>query len=68
MDPLDLLRQALDSVRQFSANPDIDDTETLQAEKITTLIQQLLAGREKNSREMLQGKMPAGALQQALSG
>jgi hypothetical protein len=68
MDPLDLLRQALDAVREFASNPDIDESETLQAEQVTTLIQKLLAAREKEERDLLGGKMSVGALGRALSG
>lgn len=64
--PEQYLREALDLVRMYAQTANVDETDTLAAEKITSLIQQLLAQGEKNQRDLLQGKMNPAAMQQAL--
>lgn len=44
------------------------DDERLQIEQITTLIQKLAAGREKESNDMLAGKMSPAAMSRAYGG
>lgn len=66
--PEDYLRQALDLVREYAQEHQVDDELTLKAEKITTLIQEILAGSFKEKQDALGGKMSPRVLQQAYSG
>lgn len=65
--PADLLRDMLDLAAQYREGED-DDEDLLQIEKVTTLIQQLLANNQKESDQMIQGKMSPRGLRKALSG
>lgn len=61
------IRDILEQVRQAAAEAD-DDQESLTWEKISTLIQGILAAQQKQDQDMLQGKLPPGALQRVLGG
>jgi hypothetical protein len=61
----ELLRSALEEVRQAAVLLGGEQT-TLQAEKITTLIQQILAGFEKDEQDLMAGKMNPQAMMRAL--
>lgn len=63
----EIITEILDMVRQAAQAAD-DEQEALTWEKIGTMIQSIKAAQEKQDREMLQGKMPPGALQRVLSG
>ena len=63
-DVLDIIRQALDLVRQY-ADQEQDEQNTLLAEKITTQLQTILANEEKEQMGALQGKASPRLLKQA---
>lgn len=62
-----LVRDILDAVRMAANNAE-SEQETLAWEKVSTMIQQILAQVEKQDQDMLGGKLPPGALQRALGG
>lgn len=62
-----LVRDILDAVR-LAANNAESEQETLAWEKVSTMIQQILAQTEKQDQDMMGGKLPPGALQRALGG
>lgn len=66
-DALELIRQALDLVRQY-AQQEESEQGTLDAEKITTLLQQILAMEEKELDEAMQGKASPRLLRSAYGG
>lgn len=61
----DEIRQILDMVRAAAQNAD-DEQETLTWEKVSTMVQQILAAQEKQDQDMMQGKMSPAALRRAL--
>lgn len=61
---LDLIREALELVRQY-AQQEESEQGTLEAEKITTLLQGLLATEEKELDDAMQGKASPRLLRQA---
>lgn len=61
------IRDILDQVRAAAQSSD-DQEESLTWEKISTLIQQILAKQQKQDQELLQGKLPPQAMIRALSG
>lgn len=61
-------RQIIDAVRAFAEANGMTEQERLTVEKITTLLQQLAADREKEEQGMLGGKMSPGAMQRAYAG
>ena len=63
-DVLDIIRQALDLIRQY-AQQEQDEQNTLLAEKITTQLQTILANEEKEQMGALQGKASPRLLKQA---
>ena len=65
--PSDILRDMLALAQQFRDGEE-DDEDLLQIEKVTTLIQQLLANNQKEADGMMQGKMSPRGLRKALSG
>ena len=66
-DGVSLLKQAIDTIRQYQGG-EKDEEDLLTAEKITTLIQQLLAKNQKELDGLMQGKMDPASLRGALSG
>ena len=66
-DPAGILRDILDLCREYQ-NVEQDDEDLLQIEKVTTLLQQLLANNQKEADGMMQGKMSPRGLRKALSG
>lgn len=64
---LDLIRDALELVRQY-AQQEQSEQNTLDAEKITTLLQGLLAAEEKEMDDAMQGKASPRVLRQAYGG
>lgn len=60
-----LLRDILDMVRQAAQQAD-DEQEALTLEKVSTMMQQILAQQEKQDQELMQGKMNPAALRRAL--
>lgn len=64
---LELIRQALDLVRQY-AQQEESEQGTLDAEKITTLLQQILAMEEKELDDAMQGKASPKMLRSAYGG
>jgi hypothetical protein len=66
-DGVALLKQAIDTIRQYQGG-EKDEEDLLTAEKITTLIQQLLAKQQKELDGLLQGKADPAALRGALGG
>jgi len=67
-DPYAYLREALENIRAFNANPDVDEVETEQGEKITSLIQSILAGVQKDEEGLMQGKMTPRAMSRSYGG
>ena len=66
-DVLGIIRQALDLVRQY-AQQEQDDENTLRAEKISTLLAEILANEQKEIDQALQGKASPRVLRQAYAG
>ena len=64
---VDLIRQALELVRQY-AQQEESEQGTLDAEKITTLLQQILANEEKELDDAMQGKASPRMLRSAYGG
>lgn len=64
---LDLIREALELVRQY-AQQEESEQGTLEAEKITTLLQTLLANEEKELDDAMAGKASPKLLRQAYAG
>ena len=64
---MSLLKSAIDTIRQYQGG-EKDEEDLLTAEKITTLIQQLLAKNQKELDGLMQGKMDPASLRGALSG
>ena len=60
----DLIRQALELVRQY-AQQEESEQNTLDAEKITTLLQQILSNEEKELDDAMQGKASPRMLRSA---
>lgn len=63
--PEEYLREALELVRMYAADPSIDDIDTEAAEKITSLIQGILATGQKEQQDMMQGKLSPRAMSKA---
>lgn len=63
-DVTDIIREALDLVRQY-ADQEQDEQNILLAEKISTQLQTILANEEKDQMGMLQGKASPRLLKQA---
>ena len=66
-DVLDLIRQALELVRQATASAS-DDMEALEYEKITTLLTKRLADEQKQQDDAMQGKASPRMLRQVYQG
>lgn len=66
-DVLDLIRQALELVRQATASAS-DDMEALEYEKITTLLAKRLADEQKQQDDAMQGKASPRMLRQVYQG
>ena len=66
-DTTDLIRQALELVRQY-AQAEESEQNTLDAEKITSLLQGILASEEKELEDAMQGKASPRVLRKAYSG
>lgn len=66
-DASELIRQALELVRQY-AQQEESEQGTLDAEKITTLLQQILAMEEKELDDAMQGKASPKMLRNAYGG
>jgi uncharacterized membrane protein YebE (DUF533 family) len=65
----DRVKAIIADVRALAeADGDVSEQERLAVEQITTLIQKLAAGREKEQQDMLGGKMSPAAMQRAYSG
>ena len=64
-DPYEYLRIALENVRKFNASPEVDEVETESGEKVTSLIQSILSGVQKDSEALMQGKMNPRAISRA---
>lgn len=62
-DPEEYLREALDLVRRYAQSEVTDDIDTERAEKITTLIQQILAEGQRGEQDLMAGKANPRALQ-----
>ena len=62
-----LLRQAIATVRQY-IDSEQDDEDKMAGEKVTSLLQQILAKQQKEQDGLLQGKMSPGAIRGALGG
>lgn len=65
-DGQELLRQAIQVVRQYIESEQ-DDEDKLAGEKVTSLLQQILAKQAKEQDDLLQGKMSPRGLRQALA-
>jgi antitoxin component HigA of HigAB toxin-antitoxin module len=63
-DATELIRQALELVRQYAAQEE-SETGTLDAEKITTLLQSILANEEKELEDAMAGKASPKMLRSA---
>jgi hypothetical protein len=61
------LKQAIDTIRSYQQGEQ-DEEDLLTAEKITTLIQQLLAKQQKETDGLMQGKLDPAALRGAFGG
>lgn len=61
------LRDLLDEVMAVAQEAD-DEDESLLLQKVATMLQQILTQQAKQDRELLQGKIPPGALQRVLGG
>ena len=66
-DITDLIRQALELVRQYAAQEESEQG-TLDAEKITSLLQGILAQEEKELEGAMQGKASPKMLRSAYGG
>lgn len=66
-DPNDLLQQILDIAAQYKQVED-DPQDLLTVEKVTTLVQQLIAANQKEADGMLQGKATPRAIRRASGG
>jgi hypothetical protein len=66
-DASDLIRQALELVRQYAAQEQSEQG-TLDAEKITSLLQAILAAEEKELDDAMAGKASPRMLRQAYAG
>jgi hypothetical protein len=65
--PSDLIRQALDIVRQY-AQSENDEQNVLAAEQVTTLLQKLLANEQKEQDDAMQGKASPKMLRSVYGG
>jgi hypothetical protein len=65
-DPYQYLRDAMESMRQFNASEEVDEVHTHEGEKITSMIQSMLADLQKGSEGLMQGKMDPRALSRAM--
>ena len=61
------MRQAIATVRQY-IDSEQDDEDKMAGEKVTSLLQQILAKQQKEQDGLLQGKMSPGAIRGALGG
>ena len=61
----DMIRDILNAAREAAQVAD-DEQEALTWEKITTMIQQILAQQEKQDQDMMQGKISPAALRRAI--
>jgi hypothetical protein len=59
-----LLKQAIDTVRQYIEGEQ-DEEDRLAGEKVTSLLQQILAKNQKETDGLLQGKMSPAAMRGA---
>ncbi len=66
-DTVDLIRQALELVRQYAAEEESEQN-TMDAEKITSLLQGILAAEEKELEQAMQGKASPRILRSAYGG
>lgn len=66
-DPAELYRQILDLLAQARQSED-SEQDRLSLEKVSTLIQQLLADEEKEEDEAMAGKMSPSLLRRAYGG
>jgi hypothetical protein len=66
-DAMELIRQALELVRQY-AQQEESESGTLDAEKISSLLQGILAAEEKEMEDAMQGKASPKMLRSAYSG
>ncbi len=66
-DTTDLIRQALELVRQYAAEEESEQN-TLDAEKITSLLQGILASEEKELEDAMTGKASPRILRSAYGG
>ena len=66
-DVMEIIRQALELVRQYAVQEQ-DDENTLRAEKISTLLAEILANEQKEIDQALQGKASPRVLRQAYAG
>jgi hypothetical protein len=66
-DAMELIRQALELIRQYAAQEESEQG-TLDAEKISTLLQQILAAEEKELDDAMQGKASPKMLRSAYGG
>jgi antitoxin component HigA of HigAB toxin-antitoxin module len=64
---MELIRQALELVRQYAAQEE-SESGTLDAEKISSLLQQILANEEKEMEDAMQGKASPKMLRSAYGG
>jgi len=64
-DPYQYLRDALDSIRKFNAAPEVDEVETETGEKVSSLIQSILSGVQKDTEGLMQGKLNPRAIGRA---
>lgn len=64
---MEIIRQALELVRQYAVQEQ-DDENTLRAEKISTLLAEILANEQKEIDQALQGKASPRVLRQAYAG
>lgn len=62
-----IVKQIISLVRQY-AEQEEDEQNVLSAEKITTMLQQILANEQKEKDGMLQGKMSPAAMRKAYGG
>lgn len=62
------VRQLVDAIRMFAEANGMTEQERLKVEKISTLLQELAADREKEEQGMLAGKLSPGAMQRAYAG
>lgn len=60
-----MIRDILDQVRMAAQSAD-DEQESLVWERISTMVQQILASQEKQDQDLMQGRLSPAALRRAL--